>query len=149
MRIMHLCHLAAAALIAGTAFASLAQAQDPAAAGASSEAVKPAAAMAGIITNYAGGGPSDARYSGAGGLATKAKVADPHGVWIDKSGNLFFSDYSADAVRKVNSATGIITLVAGRGDCATGTFDCGDGGPALDAELWSPWGGEFDAEGNL
>jgi sugar lactone lactonase YvrE len=149
MRLSRRCRVSSAALVACTAFALHAHGQEPAAPAESADTAKPAVAMAGIISAYAGGGPSKDGYGGDGGPAIDAKVASPNGVWLDKSGNLYFSDYSADAIRKVDTATGIITLEAGRGDCATGSFDCGDGGPALDAELWSPWGGTFDSEGNL
>lgn len=109
-----------------------------------------ATAQAGIITTLAGGGPSKEGYSGDGGPAAAAKVGFPYGVWVDKSGNVYFSDQSTNSIRMVNATTGVITRIAGRGACDTsGTFDCGDGGPALNADLYSPWNGTFDAEGNL
>lgn len=72
-------------------------------------------------------------YGGDGGPAISAKIADPYGICIDKSGNLYFSDGSNHKVRKV-SPSGIITTYAGKGTKG----DSGDGGPATAAEMEFP-----------
>ncbi len=61
---------------------------------------------AGIITTVAGNGI--AGTSGDGGLAVNAELLDPVGVAVDGSGNVYISDASEYAVRKV-TADGIIT----------------------------------------
>jgi sugar lactone lactonase YvrE len=72
-------------------------------------------------------------FAGDGGPATKAEICGPFGLAFDKSGNLYFSDYSNSRIRMV-SRTGTITTVAGNG-----TFGfCGDGGPATQACLNGP-----------
>ena len=99
-------------------------------------------------------------YSGDGGLATAASLANPQGVAIDDAGNLYLSDTGNDRVRKVTS-NGIIGTVAGRGAVpnpgaivltsysSPGYGYSGDGGPAAYALLYSPRGLSVDSAGNL
>ena len=65
-------------------------------------------------------------YSGDGGLATQALLANPSGLAFDGDHALYISDSGNSAIRKVDLSTGIITTVAGTG---VGGFS-GDGGPA-------------------
>jgi sugar lactone lactonase YvrE len=100
----------------------------------------------GIITTVAGNGNWD--YSGGdgdGGAATNAGLANPEGVAVDSSGNLFIAEEGQHRIRKVDT-TGTITTVAGSG-CG-GYFD-GDGGAATNACLNYPNGVAVDAFGNL
>jgi len=100
-------------------------------------------AASGIITTVAGDGPSyNHTYSGDGGPATSANVA-PMSVTVDRTGNLFIPD-SRHRVRRVDSATNIISAVAGNGTCCF----FGDGGPALNASL-TPADVAADSSGNL
>jgi len=96
----------------------------------------------GIITTIAGTGASS--YTGDGGQATAATLYNPRGIVIDGSGNIYFSDYGNNRIRKINAA-GIITTFAGTGFAAAD----GDGGPAVAAALNYPWGLALDAAGNL
>jgi hypothetical protein len=86
----------------------------------------------GIITTVAGNGI--AGYSGDGGPAVSAQLADPEAVAVDGAGNLFIATltkpYGVRIVRKVG-VSGIITTVAGNG---SNGFS-GDGGPAVSAQL--------------
>ena len=66
-----------------------------------------------IITTIAGTGSSG--YSGDNGPAIDAKLHHPTGVTIDDIGNLYFSDWDNDVIRKINLNTGIITTIAGNG----------------------------------
>lgn len=83
-------------------------------------------------------------YSGDGGPATAAQLASPIGLALDTAGNLFFADLGAQVVRKVG-ADGIISTVAGTGVVGVS----GDGGPATQAQLWSPISVTIDGAGNL
>ena len=62
----------------------------------------------------------------------------------DSKGNLFIADFSNSRVRRI-AADGIITTVAGDGVKAT----TGDGGPAVDAEVWEPEGLVIDGSDNI
>jgi RHS repeat-associated protein len=96
----------------------------------------------GIITTVAGNGTSG--YSGDGGPATQAQLNYPWGVAVDASGNLYIIDSGNYRIRKVDTS-GIITTVAGNG---TGGYS-GDGGPAIEAQLYGLRGIAVDASGNL
>jgi sugar lactone lactonase YvrE len=74
----------------------------------------------GIISTIAGTGICG--FSGDGGPATKAKLSGPLGIVADSRGNIFFTDYEAQRVRKIDSK-GIISTLAGNGKA---TY-CGDG----------------------
>ena len=109
----------------------------------SNHRIRKVAVGTGIITTIAGTGT--AGYSGDGGLATGAQLYNPQGVALDSAGNLYIADYSNSRVRKVTTATGIITTVAGNGTYGY----AGDGGAATSAELLSPDDVAFDSPGNL
>jgi len=82
---------------------------------------------AGIISTVAGNHTSG--YSGDGGLATAAQLANVKGLAVDLAGNLYIGD-GASHVREVNSA-GIISTIAGNGQ----NGNAGDGGPGTAAAI--------------
>ena len=86
----------------------------------------------GTISTLAGTGASG--YSGDGGAATSALLSHPEGLAVASNGDVYFSDTDNNVVRKVASATGIITTVAGNGSPGA----TGDGGPATSARLKAP-----------
>lgn len=86
----------------------------------------------GLISTVAGNGSIG--YSGDGGLATSAKLANPQGLFVDGSGNLFIADVDNACIRRVDGVSGNITTVAGNG--LAGYF--GDGGAATAAQLNVP-----------
>ena len=88
---------------------------------------------AGVITTVAGNGTSG--FSGDGGPATLASLASPGHLDIDSHGNLYVVDSGNHRVRAVTPA-GTIVTVAGAG---TPGYS-GDGGPAVVAELRTPFG---------
>jgi len=94
----------------------------------------------GIITTVAGSGISGL---GDGGAAFWAQLNHASGVALD-AGNLFIADTLNHRIRKV-TPDGIITTVAGSG---TGGFS-GDRGPAISAQLNSPYSVAVDASENL
>ena len=97
----------------------------------------------GIITTIAGiGGVSG--YSGDGGPAVDAQLDEPRAITIDSSDNVIIADTSNCRIREINAATGIITTVAGNGDCAMG----GDG-VATENAIEFPQGVAVDANDNL
>jgi sugar lactone lactonase YvrE len=96
----------------------------------------------GIITTIAGSGT--AGYSGDGGPATLAHLNNPVDLVVDTIGNIYFADYSNNAIRKIN-ASGVISTIAGNGTAGY----AGDGVAATIAELNGPQGIVFDNAGNL
>jgi trimeric autotransporter adhesin len=94
---------------------------------------------AGIITTVAGNGTPG--YSGDGGAGLHAQIDLAYGLAADSSGDLYFADNSAAAVRKI-STSGTITTVAGGNKI-------GDGGLAAVAQLDFPNAVAKDTAGNL
>jgi sugar lactone lactonase YvrE len=103
--------------------------------------IRKVTAASGVITTYAGNGAiGDA---GDAGPAVDAGLY-PFGIAIDGADNLYVTDPFNSVIRKVNSATTIISRVAG----TTNRGYSGDGGPALAARIW-PSTLASDASGNL
>jgi sugar lactone lactonase YvrE len=96
-------------------------------------------ARTGAISTIAGNG--DKGYSGDGGPATAASLAEPYGVAVDRAGNVYTADRLNRRVRRIDAGSGVITTLAGTGEAAYG----GDGGPAAAAGLAEPNGLAFDA----
>jgi hypothetical protein len=74
----------------------------------------------GVISTAAGTGVRG--YSGDGGPANKAELAQPHSIALDKAGNVFICDIVNNRVRRINAKTAVITTFAGTGE-ATATPD--------------------------
>ena len=96
----------------------------------------------GVITTIAGTG--ERGFGGDGGPAIRAQLTSPIGVAVDGGGNLYIADRGNYRIRKVDSS-GTITTFAGTGDHRFS----GDGGPADEASLWSPYDVATDGAGNL
>jgi hypothetical protein len=98
----------------------------------------------GTITTVAGTGGLSG-YDGDGGAATRARLNAPSSVALDAGGNLLISDGGNNAIRKVSFSSGIITTIAGTSKPGF----AGDGGPAVSAQLWAPWGVATDSAGDI
>jgi Secretion system C-terminal sorting domain len=97
----------------------------------------------GLISTIAGTGTGG--YNGDGILATTAQINIPSALAFDGTGDFYFTDRSNSRIRKITTATGIISTVAGTG---IGGYN-GDGIPATAAQLNNPNEVAFDAGGNL
>src|SRR5262249_51065517 len=75
--------------------------------------IRRVSAADGKISTIVGTGSSG--FTGDGGLATAARVAQPGGAVYDAAGNLYFVDRGNYRVRKVVAGTGIITTIVGSG----------------------------------
>ena len=95
----------------------------------------------GTITTIAGTGESG--FSGDGGSAVEAQLHSPHGVEVDRTGNIYIADSGNNRIRKVDSM-GTITTIAGSGERGFS----GDGGPAVEAGLTGPSDVAVDGGGN-
>ncbi len=100
--------------------------------------------VAGTIATVAGDGTGAPGFSGDTGLAILAKLNAPFGVALDPAGNLYIADSGNNRVRVVNTS-GNINTFAGNGTPAY----LGDGGAAIQAELYSPLGVACDPAGNV
>jgi gliding motility-associated-like protein len=95
-----------------------------------------------IITTIAGN--HTIGFSGVGGPATSAAMAEPYGVAVDAAGNVYAPDNDDNVVWKISS-TGIITILAGTGVVGYS----GDGGPGTAATLNTPTWIGCDPAGNV
>jgi hypothetical protein len=82
-----------------------------------------------------------------GGAATSAQLSFPSGVAVDAAGNIYISDTSDQEIREV-STHGTISRIAGTGVTCSGAT-CGDGGPAVNAQLDNPQSVAIDTAGDL
>ena len=98
---------------------------------------------AGMITTIAGNGTSPNR--GDGGPAINAFLNLPEGLAADLLGNVYISEENGHTIRKISSATAVITTIVGAGFSGF----TGDGGLAVNARLNSPQGICVDKFGNL
>lgn len=88
--------------------------------------------LTGIVTTIAGNGSST--FSGDGGPALSAGLSLPVDLTVDRDGNIYFSDFDAHRVRRIDKITGIITTIAGTGLAGYS----GDGGLAVFAQINGP-----------
>jgi DNA-binding beta-propeller fold protein YncE len=84
-----------------------------------------------------------AGFSGDGGPAREALFDRPFDVEIGPDGRLYVVDTYNHALRAIDLGSGVVDRVAGTGRAGFS----GDGGPALEAQLRTPYGVAFDAEG--
>ena len=106
--------------------------------------------VSGSVTVLAGDTPSmysfqgTAGFSGDGSAAVGAKLNAPQDVAVDTSGNIYIADTLNYRIRKVTTATGIITTVAGDGTQG----DTGDTAAATSASI-TAYGVSTDLAGDL
>ena len=96
----------------------------------------------GTISAVAGIGYSG--YSGDGGPALNARLNMPRGCAVDSIGDIFIADSGNNAVRVV-TPDGNISTIAGNGNPGF----TGDGGPAAQALLQTPYSVAVDQQGNV
>jgi sugar lactone lactonase YvrE len=99
---------------------------------------------AGTISNLAGDGSG--KYSGDGGPAAVAGLAEPNGLALNAEHTcLFIADVADHRVRSVDLGSAIISTFAGTGD---GRHD-GDGGPATTAGIFGARAVALAPDGSL
>jgi len=90
-------------------------------------------------------GTGQSGFSGDGGPAIKAQVANPYGLEIGPDGALYVCEIDTHRIRRIDLKTGEISTAAGTGVRGYS----GDGGPAVQAQLNEPYEVRFDADGNM
>lgn len=95
-----------------------------------------------VISTFAGNGFNS--YGGDGGPATQAALDHPRSVAVDAAGNLYIADTLNSRIRVV-TPDGKINTIAGTGTLGS----AGDGGPALQAQLFFPTAVTLNAAGNI
>ncbi|PWT76932.1 MAG: hypothetical protein C5B59_05365 [Bacteroidetes bacterium] len=96
----------------------------------------------GIISTIAGTGITG--YNGDGLSSLSTNLTAPTGITADIFGNLYIADLSQRVLR-MDAVTRVITTIAGNG---TQGFS-GDGGPAVNAQLFNSWGVFININGDL
>jgi YVTN family beta-propeller protein len=101
----------------------------------------------GKITIVVGGGSGCGNNSPVGDNcpALDAILSTPWGLFVDSSGNIFFSDYGNSRIREFNASTGQVQTIAGTGVAGYN----GDNIPAVQAQISSPTGLYADPQGNI
>ena len=99
--------------------------------------------QSGIITTIAGKGTDSGNVNG--GLAINSYFYSPGEIAVDDSDNIYFTDYSANIVRKINTS-GIINTVVGVYN--VGGYN-GDNIPATQAQLNTPVEIAVNNKGNI
>lgn len=97
-------------------------------------------AATGLISTYAGS-DSSSGYTGDGGPATSALIGFEYGIAIDSNDNLYIVDNDDGVIRKIDSASGIISTFAFSG---YGSPIYGDCGAILTATVNNPRDMVFD-----
>lgn len=107
------------------------------------------------LVNILGAANGGCAYSGDSGPFRQAQLCQPWDFARDRSGNIFIADTNNNRIRRVDAKTNAITTFAGNGGRVSG-FErygqgetCGDGGPAFEACLNTPYGIAFDDGGSL
>lgn len=80
----------------------------------------------------------------AGFSALDSGFMSPEEIAISPSGQIYFVDHRVHVVLSIGT-DGILTRIAGTGKPGYS----GDGGPAIEARLHSPYDVKFDSRGNL
>ena len=103
-----------------------------------------ALALNGQTSGYVISTVAGSSWIGDSGPATQAILRQPGGVAADASGNIYIAETGGHRVRKMDRL-GAITTLAGTGVAGFS----GDGGPAAQAQLASPYGVAADILGNV
>lgn len=101
--------------------------------------------VAGVFLGFNADDPTP--HAGDGGPASSAHLRVPYGIASDRSGNIYIADAGNNAVRKIDAATGTISLFAGSYTHPPGYN--GDGGPAAAAVFHTPYDVAVDQSGNV
>ena len=109
--------------------------------------VRKVLASNGFITAFAGNGKIPTESAVLGVSATTTSLCYPRGIALDKSGNVFITDFGYNSIFKVAVGSGSLSLVTGANQFAGGYN--GDDIAATTAFLNGPRDIALDATGNI
>jgi len=109
--------------------------------------IRMVSAATGTTSLISGGTAFDPAHfmSSMGGLAIDGILTEPDAIFVDHSGNIFFTDWYNDAAIKIDAATSHIANICGHEDQGCD----GDGGLARLATMEIPGGIWVDNSGNV
>jgi len=113
-------------------------------------AIREVVASTGDLTTVVGGSPGSRKgcgYVNTG--AVDSQVNGPQGVAFDSANNMYIADYSNCAIRKLTASTGLVSTIAGVGPPSPGCGYSGDGGLAVNAEIYYPLSVALDGANNV
>lgn len=93
-------------------------------------------------------------FGGDGGPASLGVLDQPWDVAADSAGNLLIADSNNNRIRRIDARSGTISTVAGSGavngveNYGAGST-CGDGGPAIQACINTPYGVAIASDGTM
>lgn len=106
----------------------------------------------GIITTIVGSATQGTGITANGTLANAVKFDSPFDLAFDKNGNLYVSDYYDNQIVLITAVNGAIVPTSSKAYCLAGNGTSGrigDGGPAINAEVYNPRGITVDINGNI
>lgn len=95
----------------------------------------------GTITTLVG----DGTWAVVDGPVSSARLGSPVALALDGFGNLYWSEYDAYVIRKLDMNDGIVTTIVGNGS----SFPGGMGGPAINSSMGTPYGVVVDRAGTV
>lgn len=107
----------------------------------------------GYVYEIAGTGALSNTTGGDGGLAYKATIGQPRGLWIDSNEDVYVADATNGLIRRIDGTTGLISTVAGScsGTSCPASASAGDGSLAASSavKINYAYGEVFDNNGNM
>ena len=94
------------------------------------------------VTTYPNDNDSGTSVAFNGGTSTaNSAVNGPFGIYGDSSGNLYFTDYTSNKIKKLTASTAVLSTIGGpAAGTATTVGHSGDGGLATAAQMNGPIG---------
>ena len=110
--------------------------------------IREVSSSTGLVQTIAGTGTPG--YNGDSIAANTAQISSPYGLFVDPSGDVFFSDVGNSRMREIVASSSLIQTIAGGGvGCSGQTDSVGDGCPASGATLLAANGIFVDASNDL
>ena len=113
-------------------------------------AIREVEVSSGDITTVVGGSPGALKgcgYVNSGGV--NSQLYGPQGVAFDSADNMYIADYYNCAIRKLTKSSGLVSTIAGVGPPTATCGSTGDGGLAVNAQIYYPLSIALDGAGNL